>query len=194
MAVREIFQIGHPKLKAKNRIISNFKSPKIKQIIRDLKDTVVKNGLIGIAGPQIGENYQILVTYPRKTSTRTSNVDQCRVYINPKITFYSEDKSIIYEGCGSVIKGQLFGPVKRPKLITIEATNHAGRRFKLTCDGILARVIQHEYDHLYGIEFTEKISDYSQFIFIDYYRKYIRNSKTNQKASKINKLVFKYIK
>lgn len=192
MAVRKVIQIGHPALKAKNKIIANSNSPKMKQLIIDLVDTMRKNDLIGIAAPQIGENYKIFVTEPRKTKTRTGDqIDKLRVYINPKITFFSQKQSIIYEGCGSVVKGTLFGPVKRSKEITTEAINEKGKKFKLTTDGILARVIQHEYDHLQGVEFTEKISDYRKLVDVSFYKKFIKYSKQQKQASKITEIKIK---
>jgi peptide deformylase len=158
MAKREAIQVGDPRLKAPNKKINNFKDPKLKKIVEDLIDTIRAMELIGMAAPQIGENYRVFVTEPRETKFRTTDqADELRVYINPKIIKTSKDKSIIYEGCGSFVQGQLFGPVKRPKEITIEAQDLNGRRFRLTCDGLLARVIQHEYDHLDGIEFIEKV-------------------------------------
>lgn len=186
MTVRRVAQMGHPALKAENKIITDFKSLKLKKLINDLRDTVNKNGLIGIAAPQIAENYKVFVTQPRKTKTRKlDKPDKLRVYINPKIVFFSKGKSIVYEGCGSVADGNLFAPVRRPREIKIEALNEKGRRFSLLCNGILARVIQHEYDHLSGIEFTEKISDYRKILSRKYYLKTVKNSKEQKEASKI---------
>lgn len=193
MAVREVVQIGHPALKAKNKTIANFNSPKVKQLIKDLVDTMREEELIGVAAPQIGENLKIFVTEPRKTKTRTGDqVDQLRVYINPAIIFLSKAQTIIYEGCGSVAKGTIFGPVKRPEEITIEAIDEKGKKFKLNCNGILARVIQHEYDHLQGVEFTEKVTDYQKLIDVSFYKKYIKNSKQQKRASKITKILVSY--
>lgn len=189
MAVRKVIQIGHPSLKAENKSIAHFKSPALKKLIKDLKDTMKKAGLIGIAAPQIAENYMVFVTYPRNTKSRKlGKVDKFRVYINPKITIYSKEKHTMYEGCGSVAKGNLFGPVMRPKEIEIEAFDKTRKRFKLRCDGILSRVIQHEYDHMFGIEFTEKISDYKKILSYKFYVKNIRNSKEQKEASKITKI------
>jgi len=100
---------------------------------------------------------------------------------------------VIFEGCGSVLNGQLFGPVKRPQEITIQAYDQKGKKFQLRCDGILARVIQHEYDHLSGVEFLEKVSDYKQMMTVDYYRKNIRESKGQVEASKISVVEFNYL-
>ena len=193
MAIKKIIQIGHPALKAENKKITSFDDPKLKQLVKDLKDTMIAGDLIGIAAPQIAKNFTVFVTQPRKTKARTGVGDILRVYINPVITVSSNEDSIIFEGCGSVLNGQLFGPVRRPREIRIEALYLQGKKFRLRCDGILARVIQHEYDHLSGIEFLEKISDYKQIMNSDYYKKNIRKSKAQTEASKINFVEFKYV-
>jgi peptide deformylase len=194
MAFRETLQIGHPALKAQNSEITDFSSEELKRVVQDLTDTMRQNQLIGMAGPQIGENFKVFVTEPRETPFRPADqTDELRVYVNPKIIFYSPEESIIYEGCGSVLNGSLFGPVKRPKEIIIEAFDQNGKRFQFKCDGILARVIQHEYDHLDGIEFTEKIYNYKLLLSADFYKERIKMSDEQVKNSEIRIKEFKYL-
>ncbi|MEK7558825.1 MAG: peptide deformylase [Patescibacteria group bacterium] len=189
--VKKVVQAGHPALQRKNKTVSSFKSPKLKILLEDLVDTMHKASLIGIAAPQIGENYMAFLTHPRNTRSRKlPKTDKLRVYVNPKITFKSKKKNIIYEGCGSVSRGKLFGPVSRPSEIEVEALNEKGKRFSLRCDGILARVIQHEYDHLMGAEFIGKVEDYGKVMSIEYYKKNIRNSALQRKNSKITKIEY----
>lgn len=186
MAVRDTLQIGDLRLKAPNEAIFDFKNEKLKQVVRDLVETMITNDLIGMAAPQIGENFKVFVTQPRKTESRPADqTDELRVYINPVIVSFSSEHVIIYEGCGSVMRGNLFGPVNRPKEITIEAFGLDGKKFRFQSDGILARVIQHEYDHLSGIEFTEKISDYRKLMSREFYLKDIKNSPEQKAASVI---------
>lgn len=131
MAMKAIIQIGHPKLKKQNEEISNISLPKIKRLRKDLADTMNKTGLIGIALPQIAENYMMFVTHPRNTKSRNiGRTDILRTYINPKIIFKSRQENIIYEGCGSVVNGDLFGPVSRPEEIEVEALDENGQRYK----------------------------------------------------------------
>ena len=194
MAVRPTIQLGHPSLKAKNKIITDFAAPELKQLITDLRDTMHAVGLVGMASPQISENYQIFVTGPRETKARPADqADQFRVYINPIIIKSSCEQSVAFEGCGSVAEAHLFGPVKRSKEITIEAFDEHGRKFRLTCDGLLARIIQHEYDHVQGIEFIEKVSDYEQLMAEAYYMTQIRNSSAQIEAGRITLLKCEYV-
>ena len=188
MAIKATLQIGDPRLKAPNSAVKNFNSPKLKKLVRDLVGTMCHNGLVGMAAPQIGENYQVFVTEPRQTQFRPADqADELRVYINPKIIHYSRDQAILYEGCGSVAQADLFGPVRRPKEVIIEAINLKKQKFRLECDGLLARVIQHEYDHLSGIEFTEKITDYRKLLNGEFYLKKVRNSPRQIHTSLITK-------
>lgn len=183
MAIKETLQIGDPQLKAPNKEVTVFDSTEIKRVVDDLVETMRANELVGMAAPQIGENYRIYVTEPRATKTRTvDQADELRIYINPVIANCSDEQTIIYEGCGSVVNGNLFGPVKRPREITVEAYGRTGKKFRLICDGLLARVIQHEHDHLNGIEFTEKILDYRQLMDVKFYLQYIKQSPEQTQA------------
>ncbi len=194
MAVRNVIQIGHPALKAKNKKITSFSSVKTRKLLKDLRDTMYKTGLIGIAAPQIAQNYMVFVTHPRNTEVRKlPKTDKSRIYINPKISYYSKKMSLIYEACGSVsvIDGFLFGPVSRAEVVEITAYDEKGNKFSLKTDGILARVIQHEYDHLRGVEFIQKVDDYAKLVSEEYYVKNIKNSKKQKNASKITKIEYK---
>ncbi len=189
MAVRKVIKAGDPRLKADNKLINKLDTPEVKKLIKDLISTMYKVDLIGIAAPQIGENFMIFVTHPRSTKARKlGKTDKLRIFINPKIILKSKDQNLIYEGCGSVSD---FGPVLRPREIEVEAMDENGKKFRLRSDGILARVIQHEYDHLNGIEFIQKVSDYSKIIVQEHYRKQIRNSPLQRKNSLIAKIEFR---
>lgn len=195
MPIRQTLQIGDPRLKEKNQDVQVPHDPKIVSLISDLRETMNEAGLIGIAAPQIGANYRLFITEPRETESRPADqADEFRVFINPEIVAASEKEIIIFEGCGSVLNGQLFGPVSRPQWITIQARDETGKLFNFTADGILGRVIQHEYDHLIGIEFTEKISDYKQLMTIDHYKAQIKNQKWHVDNSTITRKEYREIK
>ena len=182
MAVKKVLQIGDPLLKTTNSKITDFDSQHIYKLVLDLSDTMRKNDL------------KIFITEIRKTKNRDlDQTDELRVYINPEITDYSPQKTVIYEACGSVLHGRLFGPVSRPQKITIQAKNLDGTKFRLTCDGILSRVIQHEYDHMDGIEFLEKISDAKKMMSIEHYQKTIKMSKVQRRHSRITIKEFPFV-
>lgn len=153
-------------LRKKSKLVAKPKAKSIHNLIKDLIDSMRATGLVGMAAPQIGINLRVFVTELRKTKIRKSlkDVDQVRVFINPKIVSLSKERTVLYEGCGSLAHAQLFGPVKRPKKIIVEAINEHGERFKLIAEGLLAKVIQHEYDHLEGIVCIDKFLDSKKII------------------------------
>ena len=194
MGIKKIIEIGHHILKLENKPIVDFQSPSLKNLLKDLFDTMESVDLVGIAAPQIGINSQVFLTHPRKTHARKlAQSDILRVYINPIITYTSKDVSLIYEGCGCVPKSSIFGPVMRSKEIEIEAYDENGKKFSLRCNGLLARVIQHEYDHIHGIEFLERVTENRKMISWSFYKKDIRNSKEQNEASLITKIEYKEI-
>ncbi len=171
MIIKELIQIGNPLLNRKSELVVKINSKETQRVIKNLVDSVRHHNLIGIAASQIGEKLRIFVTEVRKTKYRNLKKDKLRVYINPKIVWSSKKQVVIYEGCGSVAYGKLFAPVKRPEKIIVTAFDENGNEFRLEADGMLGRVIQHEYDHLNGIEFTEKIADIRKIMSSEEYRK-----------------------
>lgn len=192
--VRETTQLGDPRLKAPNKEITDSNDLELKRVVDDLVETMRANELIGMAAPQIGENWRVFVTEPRETAIRTGDqTDELRVYINPKIVATSEEEIVIWEGCGSFAKATVYGPVKRPKEITIEARDLAGKKFRLVCDGILARVIQHENDHLDGIEFIEKVTDIKQLKSTEFYIRDVKGLPKTAQAAIITKKEVQFV-
>ncbi len=172
MVIKEIIQIGNPILRKKTSTVSKIKSKNVQDVIKNLIDTMRFNSLVGIAAPQIGKSFKIFVTEITETEYRkVDKIDKTRVYINSKITWFSKKQVIIYEGCGSVAHGKIFGPVRRPEKIIIEAFDIKGNSFILKADGLLSRVIQHEYDHLEGVNFMEKVTDMRKIMSVGEYRK-----------------------
>lgn len=176
MIIKEVVQVGNPLLRGKSKSVKDVKSKEAKRVIKNLVDSMRYHGLVGMAASQIGEKVRIFVTEPKRTEIRKDlkDVDELKIYINPKITWKSKKEVVMYEGCGSVAYAELFGPVKRPEKIEIEAFDEKGKKFKIKTGGFLARVIQHEYDHLDGIEFTEKITDMRKIMSEGEFRKKMR--------------------
>ena len=99
-----------------------------------------------------------------------SDVDELRVFVNPKVTSFSESLVSGWEGCGSVAASNIFGKVSRPKSLIVEAYDSNGDKFTLEAKGLLARVIQHEMDHINGVVFTDK-ADTKTYMSRDEYLK-----------------------
>ena len=141
----KIIQEGSPVLRKKAESVKDAKSPEIKKLIADMIVAMKKVSGIGLAAPQVGRFLRLF----------TVNVeDKVYVFINPEIKDISTDKIPFEEGCLSVDK--IWGPVVRPKKLTIKALDENGEPIKIRAKGLLARVIQHEMDHLDGILFIDK--------------------------------------
>lgn len=172
MIIKHVSQIGEPVIRTKAKKILSFGVVKTRRMITDLKDSMRHYHLVGMAGPQIGVSLQVFVTEIRKTSIRrTKQVDPFRIFINPKVIYRSKETSVDFEGCGSVAEAQLFGPVARPAKVRIKAQDITGAWFTLTASGLLARVIQHELDHLNGIVFIDRVRDNRKLISRFVYQK-----------------------
>lgn len=146
--------------KAQEVPISDIKSAKIQNIIRDMKIALEgEEDGVAIAAPQIGESLRIFVVSGRAISM-FKNVEERSpdvVFINPVILKISKSTEWMEEGCLSV--RYLYGKVKRAEKVTISACNENGEKFEVGSAGILAQIFQHETDHLDGILFTDKAKD-----------------------------------
>lgn len=179
MAVRKTIQIGDPRLHTKAKRVSNPQNPSIKRIITDLVDTMRHEELVGMAAPQLGKMERIFVTEIRKTKYRKTGTDRLRIFINPQIIWFSKRQVKIYEGCGSV-RG-LFGEVRRPERVEVAYTDEKGLHHKEKFDGLLARVIQHENDHLDGILFVERVTDLKTLMDREHYLNMVRKRTKSSK-------------
>jgi peptide deformylase len=131
------------------------------RLTRDMVETMHAEKGIGLAGPQVGRMDRLFVVHVPE--------DDPRVFINPKIVAVSPDEGAYEEGCLSI--PGVYADVRRPLEITVEAWDEGGNHFSLDAAGILARVIQHEYDHLEGILFFEHLTRRKQERLLRNYRK-----------------------
>ncbi len=160
MIIKNATQVGNPIIRRRSRAVIHVASPAARRIVRNLIDSMRHHGLVGMAAPQIGINKRIFVTEIRKTKTRKQNeLDPVRIFINPQITNRSQKQDAGYEGCGSVANAGLFGKVNRSYSVTVVAFDERGKRFKIRATDFLARIIQHENDHLDGKIFLDRMTD-----------------------------------
>ena len=173
MVIKKTTQVGTPVIRKKSLPVKAiFNSRKIKKIVKDLIDSMRYHNLVGMAAPQIGINQRIFVSEIRETKLRKSNeTDPVRVFINPKIISLSRELVFGYEGCGSVANAGLFGKVRRAQSVVVEAFDKKGGKFRLRASGLLARIIQHENDHLDGKVFLDRLSDMESIMSREEYLK-----------------------
>jgi peptide deformylase len=119
------------------------------QIAREMIEAIREGKGVGLAGPQAGIPKRIFVAHVEG--------DVPRVFINPSLIETSPETVKYEEGCLSI--PGVWAEVIRPRSVKIQAWNEKGRPFTLDTEGILARVILHEYDHLEGVLFIDHLSE-----------------------------------
>jgi len=142
----KVIQLGNETLRQKALPVEDI-NDEIRLLVREMFETMEREEGIGLAAPQVDKSIRLFVVRADDGIERT--------FINPQIIATSQETESYEEGCLSIPK--TYEDVIRPSAITVQARNERGRRFTLEADGLLARVIQHEYDHLEGILFIDRI-------------------------------------
>lgn len=166
MTVREILKMGDPRLLRVAEPVREFDTAELHALIADMFDTMHAANGAGLAAPQIGVNLQ-LVIYGFKQNPRYPDAPAVpeTVLINPVLRPLSDDKDEAFEGCLSV--PGLRGLVPRFSRLHYEGFDQFGNRIVRDADGFHARVVQHEVDHLLGILYPMRITDFSKFGFTE---------------------------
>jgi peptide deformylase len=126
--------------------VEAIESEEIQAIIAEMKRIKAEHDGVGIAAPQTGVNKRIIIVSP--------NGEEDYVMINPKISNFSEKQTYENEGCLSI--PQVYGNVLRPEKVTVEAYREDGVFVKFKVKGFVAKIVQHEIDHIDGILFIDK--------------------------------------
>jgi len=140
-----IITIGDPLLAKTSALVPGFDAD-VRRLVEQMFETMGTRG-IGLAAVQVGAPVRLFVTRAPR--------DGMRVFINPDILETSLEEETLEEGCLSV--PGLYTEMVRPASVRVQAWNEKGRPFTLSADGMLARVIQHELDHLNGILFVDRL-------------------------------------
>jgi peptide deformylase len=147
----DILTLGSALLHKKAEPVINIKNeaPRWNEIVQKMVEALKKEKGVGLAGPQIGLMQRIFVVNIEK--------DDPYVFINPSIIETSQETVKFEEGCLSI--PGIWADVVRPRSVKVKAWNEKGRPFTIEAEGLLARVILHEYDHLDGILFIDRIPE-----------------------------------
>ena len=157
MAVVEIKKFNEPILRRKCSGGQKI-DREIKDIIVDMAQTMEKESGFGLAAPQVGISKRIIVIRTDSGGRRIL------VLINPKIISKSKEIEELEEGCLSF--PSIFLKIKRPKKVEVKGTDINGREVIFNADGIFARVLQHEVDHLDGILFFSRLKFFPKIKFL----------------------------
>ena len=164
MSVRSILTVGDPLLRMPARRLSHEElgASTTQSLIDDLVETMIHANGAGLAAPQVGWPVQVAAVcvqdnprYPYKPNIPLT------IFVNPVITPRSEDTAWINEGCLSVPGWR--GEVLRRMEVTVEAIDRYGEKMKFDVSGLTAATYQHEFDHLEGRLFLDRVTDPTTF-------------------------------
>ena len=151
----EIRKFEDPVLRKKAKKITDFNKD-IERLVFDMKQTMAHNQGIGLAAPQLGTSKRIIVY-------KDADTHEIKELINPEIIKTEKEKNILEEGCLSF--PGVYLKIKRPGAIEVKGFNKNGEEVLFGAQGITARVIQHEIDHLNGILFFDRLPFWQRIKF-----------------------------
>jgi peptide deformylase len=173
MAILKVTRLGHPVLRKVTEVISvtELQTPAMQKFIDDMVETMKEYDGVGLAADQVHESKQVAVLevadnprYPQKPKVPLT------VLVNPQITPLSDEMEDDWEGCLSI--PDLRGRVPRYKSIRVQALDRNGTKLDFVADDFHARVIQHEFDHLNGKVYLDRMRDLTTLTFLQEFSRY----------------------
>ena len=168
--------MGHPVLRRKARPLppAEITAAPVQRLIDDLTQTMLEYNGVGLAAPQVHEELRLFVAQVVRDHEDEGD-DETRkpeilALINPELKPASRHVEEDWEGCLSI--PDLRGLVPRYRDISVKAYDRTGRQIELQASGFMARIIQHETDHLDGVLFLDRMKSFESLTFIEEYVKY----------------------
>jgi len=158
MAILKIARMGHPVLLREAEPVSDPTAPEIRRLVADMAETMRDAQGIGLAAPQVHVPLRLFVW-------RGGDGTGVSVLANPEIEPVGEETEAAWEGCLSI--PGIRGCVTRPRRVRFRGLDGEGRPVEGEAEGMAARVIQHETDHLDGVLYTMRMEDFALFGFTD---------------------------
>lgn len=175
MAVRRIIRMGHPILRQAARPLTHAEivSAETERLIEDMIDTLHDYGGIGLAAPQVGESIRLAIIEIQGGSSRYGDIPEMplTVFINPTIEIVDAQARGFWEGCLSI--PGMRGYVERPQHVRIRYTTLGVEPQEMELTGFLATVFQHEFDHLDGRLYIDRLADTTQLAFEEEFLRYL---------------------
>jgi peptide deformylase len=166
MAIQKVLKMGDPVLLQVAAPVEKFETAELHELLTDMRDTMQAMNGAGIAAPQIGVSKQVVIfgfdSNPRYPDAEAVPLT---VLINPTLEFIGDEMEEGWEGCLSV--PGMRGIVPRYKQLRYRGFDEKGQPIDRTVSDFHARVVQHECDHLIGKLYPMRITDFSQFGFVD---------------------------
>jgi len=180
MPVRPIIRLGHPALRTPAQPVppERIRTDEIHQLVEDMVKTMHAASGVGLAAPQVGVELQIFV-YACEGNERHEDIP-LRVVVNPLITPHSRELVYDWEGCLSI--PDLRGLVPRHQSIRVQGLDREGGRLDYIASGFEARIVQHEYDHLNGIVFLDRMRDLRSLGYTEEWSQYMEGEDADDTA------------
>ena len=156
MAILKIARMGHPVLLQQAEPVPDPTLPELRRLVRDMAETMLDAGGIGLAAPQVHLPLRLFIW---------RNGQEVATLFNPVLVPLGEELETAWEGCLSI--PGLRGAVTRPKRIGFTGLDPEGEPVEGDADGIAARVMQHETDHLNGLLYPMRMTDFTRFGFVE---------------------------
>jgi peptide deformylase len=168
MSILKVCHLGHPVLRMESRRVSpeSLARASTQKLVDDMLETMVEYYGVGLAAPQVHESLAIAVVEshgPRGTIPMT-------VLVNPEMTVLDDELIEDWEGCLSI--PDFRGRVPRWRKLRVDALDRKGKKIKITAEGFFARVIQHEFDHLMGKVYLDRMPDLRTLTHLPEFQRY----------------------
>lgn len=175
MAIRKIIRMGHPTLREVARPVEadRINSDWMRALVSDMTETLHDYGGIGLAAPQIGESLRVAIIEIPGGSSRYGEIPPMplTVFVNPTIEVLDPTAAGYWEGCLSI--PGLRGFVERPQRVKVAYTRLDGLADEFELSGFLATVFQHEFDHLDGRLYIDRIKDTQLLAFDEEFERFL---------------------
>lgn len=172
MAIRKVSRMGHPVLRQRAAEIppAQMQSPSMQRLIDDMIETMIDYEGIGLAAPQVFEPLRLIVLGDPAADPQDEAAIPLTVLFNPQFTAQSSECLDAWEGCLSI--PQLRGVVPRSTTVAVQGYDRKGQAMEMEAEGLFARVLQHEIDHLDGVLFLDRMDDLQTLTFVEEYQRY----------------------
>ena len=168
MPARPIVRLGHPSLRTPAQSLPppRIADPEVQALIDDMIDTMHEARGVGLAAPQVGEEIQLFI-YQAAGPPEIP----LHVVVNPMVTPQLREVVYDWEGCLSI--PDLRGLVPRHPSVRVQGLDRGGQSLDYVVSGFEARIVQHEYDHLNGVVFLDRMRDLRSLAYFDEWEDYL---------------------
>ena len=172
MAIRKVAHLGHPILRELAKVVEPtvITTAPMRQLVADMQETMHEYGGVGLAAPQVHESLRLAVIDLDQFDPRNATGSTQLVLFNPQISLLETSLLGTWEGCLSV--PGMRGYVERPSRIRVDYLDEEARVQTIEAQGFLAVVFQHEFDHLDGVLYVDKLKDPRLFSFNEEFTRY----------------------